>query len=146
MTLKVEQIVAAVQTTVTGLTTTGAQVDRGRADDIPSELMPCLRVAMGDDKLEDPYLPALIDAVLDVSVFAHAHDSATNIETLLNKIRGEVTVALLANRTLGLGFVIGIFEVGARKPELAGDLAKPAGRMEIQFQVRYRRSANDPSA
>lgn len=145
MTLRAEQVVAAVQTLVTGLTTTGSNVDRGRGDDIPTDLMPAIRVAVGADTPLDPYLPSLIDSELEVFVTAHAHDTAANIETKLNQIRAEATLALLANRTLGLGFVHAIFEMGASRPELAGDLAKPAGRMEMKFKVRYRRSANDPA-
>jgi hypothetical protein len=146
MTLRAESIMAVVQSTVTGLATTGTRVDRGRNDDIPSESMPCLRVAMGSDDVNDPYLPTLVDSEMEVFVIAYAHDSATNIETKLNQIRAEVVTALLANRQMGLGYVHGIFERGASQPELAGDLAKPAGRMELKFTVRYRRSANDATA
>lgn len=146
MTLRVEQIMAAAQAKVTGLATTGASVDRGRADDIPIEILPAIRVAMGPDELLDPYLPVLVDGDLELSIFAYAHDTAANIETKLNQIRAEATVALLADRTLGLNFVHAIFEMGASQPDLAGDLAKPAGRLEFKFKVRYRRSADDPSA
>lgn len=146
MTIKAEQIMAAVQTLVTNLTTTGTRVDRGRGDDLDVSLMPALRVAMGDDIPVDPWLPNLVDSELDVMVYAMAYDTAANIETTLNKIRGEVVTALLADRTLGLGFVYIIIESGAKQPELSGDMAKPAGRLELQFKVRYRRSANDPAA
>jgi len=146
VTIRAESILAAAVTKVTGLATTGTRVDRGRGDDIPSELMPCLRVAMGDDLSLTPYLPSLVDSTMELFVTAHAHDTATNIETLLNQMRGEVVVALLADRTLGLSYVHGIFELGASRPELTGDLTKPAGRMELKFEVRYRRSASDPAS
>jgi hypothetical protein len=146
LTLRAEQIMAAAQTRVTGLATTGTSVDRGRADDLPVELLPAIRVAMGDDSPLDPYLPVLVDSELHLTVTAYAYDTASNIETKLNQIRAEATAALLADRTLGLSFVHAIFEMGASQPELAGDLSKPAGRMEMKFKVRYRRSANDPAA
>mgnify|MGYP000959754656 CR=1 FL=1 len=143
---RAEQILAAVQALVTGLATTGTNVDRGREDDIPAAKTPALRVSMGDDLMVDPWSSQLLDSDLDVSVFALAHDSATNIETLLNRIRKEVNVALAADHTLALAFVLAIVEVGARKPILAGESSKPAGSMELQYRVRYRRSRTDPSA
>lgn len=143
---RAEQIMAAVQAAVTGLTTTTTNVDRGREDDIPAANTPALRVSMGDDSIVEPWASQLLDSELDVSVFALAHDSAANIETTLNKVRKEVNAALVANYTLGLAFVHAIVEVGARKPTLAGESSKPAGSMELQYRVRYRRSRTDPSA
>lgn len=143
---RAEQILAAVQTKVTGLTTTASRVDRGRGDDIPAEATPALRVAMGADTVLDGWSPQLIECELEVSVFAHAYDSATNIETLLNLMRKEVTVALTADYTLGLAFVSGLTESGAQKPDIGSDAAKPSGRLEMQFKVQYQRSRTDPSA
>jgi len=143
---RAEQILAAVQTSVTGLATTGTNVDRGRAEEIPTDKLPALRVAMGEDPIVDPWAQQLLDSDLDVSVIAHVHDSAANVETTLNKIRKEVNIALVADYTLGLAFVHTIIELGARKPVLTGELAKPAGQMELQYRVRYRRSRLDPSA
>jgi hypothetical protein len=146
VTHRAEQIMAAVQTTVTGLTTTGTRVDRGRAEEFPVENTPSLRVHMGNDTIVDPWTQALVDSDLEVFVDAHAYSVASNIETLLNLIREEVTKGLLLNDTLGLAFVQTIYEMGADRPELQGDLAKPAGRMTINFRVRYRRSRTDPGA
>lgn len=143
---RAEQVLAAVQTSVLGLTTTGTNVDRGRDEQIPTDKLPALRVAMGDDSIVDPWAQSLLDSEVDVSIYALAHDSATNIETKLLLIRKEVTVALMANQTLGLAFVHAIVELGARKPVLSGELAKPAGAMEMKFRVKYRRSRTDPSA
>lgn len=143
---RAEQILAAVQTSVSGLATTGSNVERGRADDIPAAKTPALRVAMGDDSIVDPWAHALLDSELDVSLYVLVHDAATNVETLLNLVRKEVNVALVADHTLGLAFVHAIVEIGARKPNLSGDLAKPAAAMELQYRVKYRRSRTDPSA
>jgi hypothetical protein len=143
---RAEQIMVAVQATVTGLSTTGAHVDRGRNDEIPAADTPALRVAMGDAVIVDPWAHQLLDEDLDVSIFACVHDSAANIETQLLKIRKEVNIALMANQTLGLAFVHAIVELGARKPRLVGEVAKPAGSLELIYRVKYRRSRIDPSA
>lgn len=143
---RAEQILAAVQTSVSGLTTTGANVERGRADDVPAAATPALRVAMGDDRIVDPWSDALLDSELEVSIFAMVHDSATNVETKLNQVRKEANIALAANHTLGLAFVHAIVELGARRPNMSGESAKPAAAMELQYRVKYRRSRLDPSA
>ena len=143
---RVEQIMAAAQAVVTGLVTTAARVDRGRGDDIDYTKTPALRVSMGDDRIVDPWSHSLYDSELDLYIYSHAHSSASNIETLLNQVRKEVTIALMANQTLGLDFVHAIVEVAAARPELDGEGAKPTGRQELQFRVKYRRSVADPSA
>ncbi len=143
---RAEQILAAVQTSVTGLATTLGHVDRGRATEIPADALPALRVAMGPDQVVDPWAQSLLDSELEVAIHAYVHDSAANVETTLATIRKEVTVALMADPTLGLAFVHAIVELGALKPDLSGDLAKPAARQELQFRVKYRRSRLDPSA
>lgn len=144
---RAEQILAAVQLAVANLTTSQGRVDRGRGTEIPEASTPALRVAVGDDQVVDPWAAQLLDSQLDVSIFAVAYDSATNIETLLNRMRAEVNVALMANQQLGLAFVHAIVELGSRKPTLTTvDSAKPGGSMELLYRVLYRRSRTDPSA
>ena len=141
-----EQILARVVTLVTGLTTTALRIDRGREDEIASENTPALRVRGGDDIVADPWAHALLDSELDVIVEAKVYDSAANVETKLIQIRKEVSIALLADHTLGLAFVEGIVELGARKPLLSSESAKPSGSRDLMFRVKYRRSRTDPSA
>ena len=144
-----EQILAAIQAKLAtpGLTTSGSRVDRGRDVEIPAGDTPALRIWGGDDNVVDPWAAQLLDSELDVSVFVVAYDGATNVETLLRRMRGEVTVALMADQTLGLAFVHAIVELGSRKPTYSSvDTAKPGGSMECLYRVKYRRSRTDPSA
>lgn len=143
---RVEQIMVAIQALLTGLTTTTTNVDRGRAEEIDTGKLPALRVAVGDDTIVDPWAHQLLDSEVDVSIIAYVHEAVTNVETKLHLIRKEVAVKLMENQTLGLAFVHAIVELGARKPTLTGELAKPAGAMELQYRVKYRRSRIDPSA
>jgi len=143
---RAEQILAAVQAAVTGLATTGANVDRGRDAEIPEASTPALRVYMGGDDIGDPWAQALLDSELEVGVMAKVFDSATNVETLLNRIRKEVNVAIEADYTLGLSFVQIVNELGASKPLISEALAKPAATIDFYYRVRYRRSRGDPSA
>jgi hypothetical protein len=143
---RAEQIMAAVQALVSGLVTTGTNVDRGREEEIPADKTPALRVRQGADPIVDPWAQALLDSDLDVVIEAKVHSSASNVETLLNQVRKEVNIALVANHTLGLAFVHAIVELGAGEPRITGELAKPAASMELQYRVKYRRSRGDPSA
>ena len=143
---RAEQIIAAVKTLVTGLTTTGANVDRGRGEEVAAELTPALRVYMGADTIVEPWAQQLLDSDLEVVIEAKVHDAAANVETTLNQIRKEVNIALAADYTLALAFVHAIVEIGAGRPQISGDLAKPAASMELRYLVKYRRSRTDPSA
>lgn len=143
---RAEQVLARVQTLVTGLVTTGARVDRGRDEEVPAESTPALRVVMGGDEIVDPWAQSLVDSFLDVTVEARVHDSAANVETRLNQVRKEVNIALAADQTLGLAFVLAIVELGSMRPRLSGELARPAAAMDLLYRVRYRRSRTDPSA
>ena len=143
---RAEQIVARVKTLVTGLVTTAGRVDRGRGEPVAAELTPALRVYMGADDVVDPWLPSVMDSELEVFIEALVHDVAANVETMLNQIRKEVNIALAADFTLALAFVHAIVEIGAGRPQISGELAKPAASMELRYRVKYRRSRTDPSA
>jgi hypothetical protein len=135
-----------VQTAVTNLVTTGARVDRGRAEEIPAESTPALRVRMGADPIVDPWAHQLLDSDLNIVIAAKVHEASTNVETKLNLVRKEVTIALAADPTLGLAFVHALIELGPDEPQISGELAKPTGTMDMRYLCRYRRSRMDPSA
>jgi len=143
---RAEQILAAVKTLVTGLTTTTTNVERGRYEEIPEDTTPALRVRQGQDVIVDPWAHSLLDSEIDVVIEAAVHDSATNVETLLNLVRKEVNIALAADPTLGLAFVHAIVELGSARPQGSGELAKPAASMDLLYRVKYRRLRTDPSA
>lgn len=142
-----EQILAAVQTIVSGLATTGLNVDRGRAENIPEAKTPALRVHGGSDTIVDPWAPSLIDSELEVIIAAKVLDLATNVETTLSQIRKEVNIALMVDQQLGLpSIVLAIIEISASAPQITGDATKPAASRDFIYRVRYRRSRSDPSS
>ena len=137
----------AVVTTVTGLTTTGANVHRGRVHPVPESDLPALSVYMGQDTPLDEdgqNVIGFMDSDLTVRIEAHVKAS-TNIDQTLNQIRAEVHQALMADYTLGLGFVHQVIWSGAGEPELdAAD--QKIGRQALNWTVRYRHSVTDPTA
>lgn len=144
---RAEQIMDAVVTAVTGLTTTGANVQRGRVYPVDEAALPALSVYMSADEPLDgedgQSVFGYVDSELTVRVEAHVKGSA-NIDQTLNQIRAEVYQALLADYQLGLAFVQQIIWRGADEPELdAAD--QKVGRQAFNWAVRYRHSAGDPT-
>lgn len=145
MTHRAETIIDAVVTAVTNLTTTGANVKRGRVNAWPDSKLPALSVYMGPDNEEG------IDSsrsrwALSLYIESHVKTSTEQVDTVLNKIREEVTVAMLATEHLGLGFVFDVAEGDADEPELYGESDKPVASQRLNWLVRYTRNTNNPGA
>ncbi|MCK7495176.1 MAG: hypothetical protein MZW92_31845 [Comamonadaceae bacterium] len=69
---------------------------------------------------------------------------AADIEPQLNLMRKEITIALQADVTQGLAFVIDTQE-GEAVPDRSGAGDQPAGTLRLRFVLRYRRLRTDPS-
>lgn len=142
---RAEQIIVALVSRVTGLTTTGTRVYRSRHYPLQTSELPGLCVYMGDDEPIDSTSYSLIDSAFVVSIEAHVK-ATSGIDTTLNQIRKEVVIAIQANPTLGLAFVIDTLEGRASKPEITGEGEQPIAMQRLDFLVKYRRSRLDPSA
>ena len=144
--LRAEQIMVAVLAQITGLTTTGAAVHRGRVYAL--ETVPALTIAQGADIPVDARTGSSTfqDSELDVVITAHVKSSSTQVDTTLNLIRKEVHAALMDDVTQGLSFVFMTIPKGAAEPRLAGDSEKPTAAMDMAFTFRYRHSYTDASA
>ena len=145
-----EQIMAAVLTLITGLTTTGSRVVRGRVYSLDTDSSPALSLYQGaDEPLEAENLgwPKL-DSELTVNIQAHVKSSSSQVDTLLNLIHKEVVIAMdpTAEPPLALSFCLSMEEGDVSQPDLSGDGDKPTATMIMQFLIKYRRSRNDPSA
>lgn len=143
---RAEQIVVDVITTLTGLTTTGTNVFRGRVYPLQTANLPGLCVFQGPDRPQETSSYTHIDSDLTVYVDIYVKSSTAQVDTLLNQIRKEVVIALSASYTQGLSFVIDTVEGDADEPDLNGDSDQPAARLRTSWVFRYRRSRSDPSA
>lgn len=144
---KAEQILAAVLAKVTGLTTTGSRVTRGRVYDLATADLPALGVFLGPDAPRSDGGSSsfrYLDGDLTVVVEAYVKTASAQVDTQLNQIRKEVTIALQADVTQGLAFVLDTQE-GAADPTLDGSGDKPAGTLRMEWVLRYRRLRTDPS-
>jgi hypothetical protein len=143
MTHRAEQILDAMKTVVTGLTSTGANVQRGRV--YATDAVRALSVYMGEDRVigEQGYSNlSFVDRELEVIVRIHAKASTATavIDTLLNQSRAEVFAAVAADPTLGLGFVLSAYPAGDDQPALSGEGDQPTGTQDMRWSVHYRHS------
>ena len=152
MTARSEQIMTAIETALTGLTTTGTKVQRGQV--YPHEIgqLPALGVLTGADVPSNEHQTGLLDWELTAYVEAVAEITAgytaqaSTIESSLATIRAEVHAALLADYTLGLAFVIDIAPGPVAQPMLDGDGKIPIGSLLMAFVIQYRTSRGDIEA
>lgn len=146
---KREQIMSAVTSTLTGLTTTGANVTRGRVYSEDETKVPALFIYQGPDNPieadDDDSVYHHIDSNLTVNIEAAVKDNES-LDTTLNLINKEVVVALFADITQGVAGVINTAESIIEEPELSAASNKPIATMLMQFVIHYRRSRSDPSA
>lgn len=144
MTHRAESIMQAVVAKVTGLSTTGSNVTRGRVH--AADTLPALSVYQGDDRVVSEYSHALYDCELTVFIEALAKTSSAQIETALNQIREEITIALQTDYTQGLGYVLNTAEGDSAAPELSGEGEEPSGMLRMEWRILYRRSRTNPGA
>jgi len=149
---RAEQILAAVKTAVTGLSTTGARVQRGQIYAHEETKLPALAVSMGADVPNEELQTGILDWELTVRIEAAANvetDYVTQdslIDQALNQIRKEVHAAVMADHTQGLAFVIDTIPGPAAEPTLSGEGAQPIGLQVLEYRILYRASRADISA
>jgi hypothetical protein len=143
---RAESIILAVVAKVTSLTTTGARVFRGRVYPLQDSEEPGLCVFMGPDNPDEVAETFnIINSMLTITVAAYVKTSASQVDTVLNQIRKEVTIALQVDNTQGLIYVLETIE-GPATPSLSGEGDKPSGYLNMDWKIQYRRSRLDPSA
>lgn len=150
---RAEQILAAIATALTGLASTGSNVQRGQIYAHEAARLPALAITMGADVPATELQSGLLD--WELSVFVETVDQVdadeyagydVGLEAKVNQMRKEVHAALFADHTLGLAFVHDIIPGPAQQPTLDGDGKLPIGSQLLNFVVRYRSSRGDISA
>lgn len=149
MTHRAEQIMVAALANVTGLTTTGANIKRGRAYPWSDSVTRALSVYMGSDNPIDGggfTNNAFVDRELTLVVDIHVRDAVDQIDTILNKIRAEVYTGLMTDYTQGLAFVLNTIPRGDDEPDITGEGDRPATTQRMNFGIQYRHSLTDPTS
>ena len=133
-----ESILSAFELALTGLSTTGANVARGRAYAVP--IFPALSIFKGSDVASDRE-DTLDVIVREMLVNVDIHIQATgNPETALNAIAAEVFAAVNLDYTLGLNYVFDCALVGDDEPEIEGSQDLPVARMRTSYLITYEHS------
>ena len=143
---KREQILDATITTLNALVTTAVdQVVRGRDTPYPLTVDKALSVYAGNDEpIENSGWDAIYSNLV-IYVDIHVRTSSEQIDTLINEVRKQVTIALFTDFTQGLSFVNDLTEESALEPELEGSGEAVTGLMRVNFKYLYNRSYSDPS-
>lgn len=136
------QIREAVETLLTGLTTTGARVYANRLQPMADANLPGLRVFMDDEECEQLtiHTPVVQDRRLTMIVECCAKD-ATSLDDTLDASSNEVEVALASGITLN-GKVLPCVYTGMQFDDALSD--KPVGIKRLRFFVTYSAASNAP--
>lgn len=135
---RAETIMQAVETTLTGLATTGTNIERTRIR--TSRTQPAISIEMGsDDQMFDRSAYPKVDRDLQVTIISYVKNNA-QAEQQLNQIRAEVFAAMVADRTLGQTFVIDVENTGDSQPTFSGEADKIVAVQELNYTIKYRHS------
>lgn len=135
MTHRAESIMSAAESVLTGLATTGANVERGRV--WPVSGLPALTIAKGADaQFSDGEDFDGISRILEFSVSIHVTPTG-NPETAAHAILAEVYAALRADITLGLAYAYECEILGDDEIELDDSTDTKKARLVSNWRVYY---------
>jgi hypothetical protein len=152
MSHRAQQIIDAVEAALDASTSLqNAKIFKHRSFSLleASDEMPCVTVNYGADQPLDP-LGALnlsfLDSLIEVSTvgFVGADDEPSAMSALMD-MRTAIHVALLADPTQGLGFIINTRYAGATEPALDSSTQRILASLKSSWFVHYRMNVSDPS-
>jgi len=141
--MRTEDILQEIETKVTGLTTTLENVHREQSYDIAASALPHIVINEGEDTVEAQHTQAFTDWNLTVDIDLVARGDSDTVITQVNTMRGEVHAALMADYTLGLGYVKFIEAVSTTRPDVSIEGDKPIVRQRLTYTVNYRANWNN---
>lgn len=123
-----------------------ATIYRGRVDPIEDTALPAVGVFQGGEEPQGDagrLNVAVMDELLEVRTEVAARDTSANIETVLNELRRQIHLLLMAENPLGLAYVIDIIPNGVDEPVIDGESDKFTGAMVLNWLVYYRHNQAD---
>ena len=136
-------VVASLSITYDG--TPSTTVARLRAAPYGIESLPAVVFRAGDDSMrEGSSNMAFIDRDLQVEVDLYV-DSNDQYYAHLDLLRHKLYLAIMADRTLGLAYVLDVQPVGDSEPEI-DTLGKTTMKQTMSFLVHYRHAINNSGA
>lgn len=131
-----------IETTLTGLTTTGSRVFVSRVYPIAADNLPGLAIYSSDESTEyvTTGLPRTQLRTLSINVEAYVRGNS-NYDDSLDTICSEVEVALYTDGTRG-GYAKDT-KITAMDSEFSGDGDQPVARATLRVEVEYATKEND---
>ena len=138
MTHRAETILNTIEGLLTGLATTGANVQRARV--WPVDSLPALSIYKSDDlrSIEDA-LDNELTRELTVNINIHVKQTG-NVETVLNQVAAEIFAAMSVDKTLGLAYVFNALLIGETEPLIEDSQDTPNAQMVSGWLVTYQHS------
>lgn len=140
---RAKQIFTALTSALTGLTTTGNNIEQSRVWAVHQ--VPALTVRLGP-MLTQETVGQLTDQNLTILVDIHVKAKQESIDDDVLLIHQEIWQAIMANYTLGLPFVIDTTMTELSEPVLSGDTERPGAKATLTIEVKFRHSLLDPGA
>lgn len=113
--------------------------------------MPAVSITFGDDVPLDEdgtanlaFFDSLQTLAFRIVVKARDQDEEEHVISALQDLRRAVHVALMADDTLGLAFVIGLRYGGADPPVIQVEGEYLCGMLDCRWSVHYRMNKSDP--
>lgn len=143
---RAEVIIKAIHDKLLSLETTGGSVTRAQNIVWDDSELPALTIAMGSDyPVEGSANIVVVTHRMSVTFTSHVREfSHEPADKTLTDIRGDVAVALLADHTIGLDFVIDIIEGGADTPDYSQLGDRQLVSQNFTYDVIYRRARTNP--
>jgi hypothetical protein len=129
-----EQIIVAIKSALTGLTTSGARVYDSRVYELQDNELPGLTIDLGNESAEQANVQGDLERTLELVVAANVKQ-ADGYRTTLNLMRSEVETAL-ANAA-ALAALCQDVALTATEMEASGEGEKPVARAIMRFAVTY---------
>ena len=139
MTHRAEQVLDTIHDNIKGLTSTKNRAYRDYLYDIKTT--PAINLIYLGEELADSR-HTTTDWWLNFAIEIYV--KAEGFSTTVNKIRSEITVALFADYTQGLSFVIDLEELDLEQPDTSFESEKPTVRQTMNWRIKYRRNISTP--
>ncbi|GAA5442646.1 hypothetical protein Misp06_00820 [Microbulbifer sp. NBRC 101763] len=110
-----QQLLDAVTAAVTGLVTTGTNVEQTRI--YARDKLPALSVRLGERRVVSTLGNSFIDAEQDIYIDIYVAGKSDQIDDKMLQIDGEIHAALMADHALGLDFVVDLEPQGLGEPD-----------------------------
>ena len=136
------QIVDAVATAVTGLTTTGSNVFTNRVHRLDDTKLPALVIYSSSETSERTNMNNGLYRELSLVIEGYAKQGATAIDEVMDTIAKEVEVAVAGTSFTG---VLDVY-LASTDMDLVGEGDNPVGAVKLTFMFEYRTLLNAPDS